>query len=378
MRGISGSISTRAPEDSTSWRRLGNVHWGPLFAAVALALAGIVTIQSATAEAGGGYAPRQALWIVVGLVAAAVVFAIDYHSLVEAAPALYVLGLLLLILVLFVGDERGGARSWLVLGPARVQPSELAKLATALALARRLSQTKSATLSLRTTLEAVGLVALPMVLVAAERDLGGAVMFLPMLAGALLVAGIDRRHLVVAALIGALGAGGLWTFAMKPYQRARVLSFLSPEGDPLGAGYQARQSKIAVGSGQWTGRGWGQGTQSQLRFLPERHTDFVMAVLAEEWGFVGVATILALYALFLHGAATIAVRSRDRAGLILVVALVSFLAFHVLYNTSMVVGLLPITGIPLPFLSYGGSFALTSFVATALVLNVDLRRYVNR
>ncbi len=165
---------------------------------------------------------------------------------------------------------------------------------------------------------------------------------------------------------------------MKPYQRQRILSFLSPEEDPLVAGYQVRQSKIAVGSGQWTGRGYGQGTQSQLRFLPERHSDFAMAVLSEEWGFAGAITVLALYSLFIFSAAEIAVRSRDRAGILLVVGLVSVFASHVIYNTGMVVGLLPITGIPLPFISYGGSFMLFNFLATSLILNVDYRRYVNR
>ncbi|NJL29326.1 MAG: rod shape-determining protein RodA [Thermoanaerobaculia bacterium] len=222
------------------------------------------------------------------------------------------------------------------------------------------------------------MVAVPMVLIALERDLGGASMLLPMLAALLLVAGVRPRHLITAALLGVLTAGALWSFGMHAYQRDRIVSFLSPESDPLGAGYQVRQSKIAVGSGQLFGRGYGQGTQSQLRFLPARHTDFILAVLAEEWGFAGVAVVLALYTLYVSSVAGIAMRSRDRTGILLVVGLVSPLAFHVLYNSAMVIGLLPITGIPLPFLSYGGSFMLMSFVGTGLVLNVDYRRYVNR
>jgi rod shape determining protein RodA len=165
---------------------------------------------------------------------------------------------------------------------------------------------------------------------------------------------------------------------MKPYQRERVLTFLAPETDPLGAGYQVRQSKIAVGSGELTGKGYMQGTQSQLRFLPARHTDFILAVLAEEWGFLGVAGVLALYGVYLAGGAGIAARARDRAGILLVVGLLSVVAFHVLYNSAMVIGLVPITGIPLPFLSYGGSFTLVNWVIVGLLLGVDLRRYVNR
>jgi len=221
-------------------------------------------------------------------------------------------------------------------------------------------------------------VGVPVVLIVLERDMGSAAMYMPLFAGMLLVSGIRLRVMIAAVLLGALAAAGVWTFAMKPYQRQRIQSFLSPEADPLGAGYQVRQSKIAVGSGQWTGRGYGQGTQSQLRFLPERQTDFVMAVLAEERGFLGVLAVLGLYVFYVSAAAAIAGRSRDRAGILIIAGLVSITSFHAVYNTGMVVGILPITGIPLPFLSYGGTFMLLNFLATGLILNVDFRRYVNR
>ena len=165
---------------------------------------------------------------------------------------------------------------------------------------------------------------------------------------------------------------------MKPYQRQRVLTFLAPDTDPLGAGYQVRQSKIAVGSGELTGRGYGQGTQSQLRFLPARHTDFILSVLAEEWGFLGVGVVLLLYAVYLANVAAVAMRAQDRAGILLVVGLGSTFAFHVLYNSAMVIGLVPVTGIPLPFLSYGGSFTLLNFIGLGLILGVDYRRFANR
>ncbi len=225
---------------------------------------------------------------------------------------------------------------------------------------------------------AVAIVAVPMVLVAVEPDMGGAAMYAPLLAGMLLVAGVRVRLLVTAVLIGLVLGSGIWTFGMKPYQRQRVLTFLPPETDPLGAGYQVRQSKIAVGSGELLGKGYMQGTQSQLRFLPARHTDFILAVLAEEWGFLGVAAVLGLYALYISSAARIAMRARDRAGILLVVGLLSVICFHVLYNSAMVVGFVPITGIPLPFLSYGGSFTMVNFISTGIILGVDLRRYVNR
>jgi rod shape determining protein RodA len=203
-------------------------------------------------------------------------------------------------------------------------------------------------------------------------------MYFPILAGMLLVAGVRWRWVLTGALLLVLAGGVLWNFALLDYQRQRIVTFVSPMSDPLGAGYQLRQSKIAVGSGELTGKGYMQGTQSQLRFLPARHTDFVFAVLAEEWGFLGVAGALVLYVLFVYNACRVAARARDRAGILLVVGLVSGFAFHVLYNTAMVVGLVPITGIPLPFLSYGGSFTLANFIAAGLILGVDFRRYVNR
>ena len=367
-----------ATEQSPAIRWLRNVHLGPLAATLLLSLIGLLTIHSASAEMQIDYMPKQAVRVMLGAILLLIVLFFDYHRLVDLAPAFYGLGLGLLVIVLFSGHEAGGARSWLQIGPLNIQPSELVKIATALMLARYLSEIRRSYLLLKEILIAVALVAVPMLLIVAERDLGSAAMYAPLLAGMLLVAGIRWQQLVAAVLLGLVLAAGAWSFALKPYQKQRVVSFLSPDEDPLGAGYQVRQSKIAVGSGQWVGRGYGQGTQSQLRFLPARHTDFIMAVLAEEWGFVGVATVIGLYGFYIFSAANIAMRSRDRAGILLVVGLVSIFAFHVVYNTAMVVGLLPITGIPLPFLSYGGSFTLMNFIATGLILNVDHRRYVNR
>jgi len=369
---------TALPDEPSALRRLGNVHFGPFFAAVLLALVGLLTVHSASSELDVDYLPRQAVWVVVGLIALVVTMLVGYHRLVDAAPSFYAVSLILLVIVLFAGRTAGGARSWLAFGPFSFQPSELAKLTTLLLLTRYLSRIERADLELREIFGVFALVAVPVFLVALERDLGGAAMFAPMLLGMLLVAGVRWRQMVAGLLLGGILAAGLWTWGMKPYQRQRIVSYLSPEADPLGAGYQVRQSKIAVGSGQWTGRGYGQGTQSQLRFLPERHTDFIMAVLAEEWGFLGVLTVLALFSLYILSAFQIAARGRDRAAILLVAGWVSLFTFHVLYNTAMVVGLLPVTGVPLPFLSYGGSFALLNFVATGLLLNVDYRRYVNR
>jgi len=379
MRSISRSIAVpNLPEEKPRFRALSSIDGGLVLAALCLALIGLATVHSASSEMTVDYLPRQAAWIGLGVILLVLAMAIDYHVLLDFSLVLYLLGLASLVAVFFIGVKRGGATCWIQVGPWQFQPSELAKLATALFLARFLAGLNRRILDLPQIAAAIGLVALPMLLIVVEPDMGGAAMFAPLLAGMLLVAGVRWRLLLISTLLVAVAVAGLWSFGMKPYQRQRVITFLQPESDPLGAGYQVRQSKIAVGSGELMGKGYMQGTQSQLRFLPARHTDFIMAVLAEEWGFLGVATVIGFYILFIVSGARIAMRARDRAGILLVVGLLSVFCFHVLYNSAMVVGFLPITGIPIPFLSYGGTFILFNFVATGLILGVDLRRYVNR
>jgi rod shape determining protein RodA len=314
----------------------------------------------------------------LGLGAFLIAFGVVYQVLTKFALPIYLISLTSLVLVLVFGHQAGGARSWLGFGSYRLQPSEFAKIATVILLARYLASSNQPCLRLSQIVMAGGIALVPMTLVALDPDLGGAAMFLPMLAGMVLVTGVRWRVLVIGTVVIVLLTASLWSFVMLDYQKERVKTFLSPESDPLGTGYQLRQSKIAVGSGQVLGRGYLQGTQSQLRFLPARHTDFIFAVLAEEWGFLGVAAVLTLYSVYVLNGARVGMRARDRAGILLVVGLLSGFAFHVLYNTAMVVGLVPITGIPLPFLSYGGSFTLANFMAAGLILGVDFRRHVNR
>lgn len=380
MNSSSGQISAPLPlpEGRPRLEHLATIRWGLLAAALALTGVGLATVHSASAELGTDYFSRQLVWVGVGLVAMVVAFSFNYHTLLGFSLPLYVVSLITLALVLGLGYEAGGAQGWFRLGSVGVQPSEFAKLVTALYLARYLAAPSTRQLPLRQIATAVALVALPMVLIVFEPDLGGAAMFVPMAAGMLLVSGV-RLRILLTTFAACLVAGLLiWSLGMKPYQRQRVLTFLAPDTDPLGAGYQVRQSKIAVGSGELAGRGYGQGTQSQLRFLPARHTDFILSVLAEEWGFVGVGTVLLLYAAYLANVAAVAMRAQDRAGILLVVGLGSTFAFHVLYNSAMVIGLVPVTGIPLPFLSYGGSFTLLNFIGLGLILGVDYRRFANR
>lgn len=380
MRNSSGQLSAPLPlpDQRPRLAHLAGVRWGLLVAVLALTVLGLATVHSASAETGADFMQRQLVWVGVGLIAMVVAFSFNYHTLLSYSLPLYLVSLAALGLVLFLGHEAGGAQGWFRIGSIGIQPSEFAKLVTALYLTRYLAAPSGRELPLKQILAAVAIVGVPMLLIVLEPDLGGAAMFVPMAAGILLVAGVRARLLLATAIAGLVLATLVWNVGMQTYQRQRVLTFLAPDTDPLGAGYQVRQSKIAVGSGELTGRGYGQGTQSQLRFLPARHTDFVLSVLAEEWGFVGVASVLGLYALYLWNVAAVAMRSRDRAGILLVVGLGSVVAFHVLYNSAMVIGLVPVTGIPLPFLSYGGSFTLINFVSLGLILGVDFRRFVNR
>jgi rod shape determining protein RodA len=380
MQSISGSITGNHPlhEDRPRLRLLSSIDGGLILSALLLAAIGLATVHSASSEMPVDYFPRQAAWVAVGLVLLVISMSIDYHVLLDLSLVLYGLGLVSLVAVLAFGVVRGGAANWLQIGPWQFQPSEFAKLATGLFLARYLAGLNMRVLEMRQILIAAVIVGVPMVLVAIEPDKGGAAMYAPLLVGMLLVAGLHTRLLITGVLVALVLGSGIWMFGMRDYQRQRVLTYLAPESDPLGAGYQVRQSKIAVGSGELLGKGYMQGTQSQLRFLPARHTDFILSVLAEEWGFVGVVIVLGLYAVYISSAARIAIRARDRAGILLVVGLVSVICFHVLYNSAMVVGFTPITGIPLPFLSYGGSFTMINFISTGIILGVDIRRYVNR
>ncbi len=380
MQSFSRSISNIQPiaDEKPRFRLLSSVDLGLTLSALLLAAIGLLTVHSASAEMTVDYFPRQAVWVGLGFVLLLVVMSIDYHVLLDLSLIFYGLGIASLLLVLVAGVERGGAANWLQVGPFLLQPSEFAKLATGLLVARYLAGLNRKVLELPQIAVAVGIVAIPMVLVAVEPDMGGAGMYAPLIAGMLLVAGVRTRFLVTAAVLALVLGAGVWTFGMKGYQRQRVLTFLEPERDPLGAGYQVRQSKIAVGSGELVGKGYMQGTQSQLRFLPARHTDFILSVLAEEWGFLGVLAVFGLYISYITSAARIAMRARDRAGILLVTGLLSVQCFHILYNSAMVIGFTPNTGIPLPFLSYGGSFTMVNFLSTGIMLGVDLRRYVNR
>jgi rod shape determining protein RodA len=296
---------------------------------------------------------------------------------VDRAHLLYVPTLAALVAVLLWGPRIAGTKRWFLIGGLQVQPSEFAKLVAALFVAKYFAESKKDSLGVRDILApgfAIGLMAM---VIAAEPDLGTAFTLVPIFLSAAFLAGLRMKALGGLVLAGVVVGGLGWMFALKDYQKARIYSFLDPSLDPRGAGYQKIQSEIAVGSGGLTGKGYKLGTQSQLGYLPARWTDFIFSVLAEENGFLGVVVVLALYLFILWRAFETAQLARDRVGVFLAAAVASGLSFQVVYNVAMVAGLVPVKGLPLPLMSYGGSSVLSSLLALGLILNVRMRRFAN-
>lgn len=358
-------------------RLLVNLDWVLLVSTLLVSIVGIMLVSSASQSLDTSYAEKQASWCAIGLVVMLIAMSIDYHRLADQAPIFYLLVILALVYVQLFGRVISGARSWITLAGFRAQPSEAAKIVLALMLTKYFAEFRQNRVSVR-EMGAVALIfGVPLLLTAAQPDLGTAVTFLPIAASALILAGMPTRWLV--GIICTFVAISLfaWFFLLMDYQKARLTSFISPEADPKGSGYHSIQSRIAVGSGGFAGKGYRQGTQSRLEFLPARHTDFVFSVLGEEEGFVGTLAVLGLYMLILQRGFSAARHARDRAGLFLAACLTSLIAFHIIINVGMVAGVLPITGIPLPFLSYGGSFMAVMYASVGLILNVRMRRTVN-
>ena len=346
--------------------------------ALVLAIIGCVLVYSATffSEPGLGTFKRQMIWVTIGLALALLILLVDYHVLFDVAPILYGIGLVLLLYLWIFGRLTANVKSWIHIGGFQFQPSEFMKIFTALMLARFFDSNERAYLNARSFIIAMGIIAAPVGLIMMQPDFGTAASFFPLVAVAMFFGGIRARVWVAMILVVAI-AIPMGLAIMKPYQRERLLVFLNPERDPLGSGYQVTQAKIAIGSGGIHGKGFTHGTQAKLGFVPEHHTDFIFSVLGEEWGFIGVLIVLALYLYLVIQALTFAKQARDRGGTFLIICLISFFIFHVLINVSMQIGILPTTGIPLPLISYGGSSTMMFFMAIGLIANVDMRRFVN-
>ncbi len=351
------------------------MDWVLLATALAVIGLGLLTLWSlAPRSASGGMRWRQLAWVGVGLLALLAVASLDYRRLIRFAPAFYLGGAALLVAVLAVGRPVAGARRWISLGPVSLQPAELFKLIFILTLVWALTSRWRDQLPRGVTLFSLGLLVIPFFLMARQPDLGSALVLLPVLLIILIGASVEFR------LMGWLGAGALaaapltW-FVLKGYQRERLLVFLDPFRDPLGSAYNVIQARIAIGSGQFLGKGIHGATQSQLAFLPERHTDFIFAVFAEQWGFVGCLVLIVGYALLLLRGFDIAATTRDPAGRLLALGVTALLAAQTFINMGMVTGLLPIVGLPLPLMSYGGSSMVVSLMALGLLLSVRMRQF---
>ncbi len=360
-------------------RLISHFDWVLLLLVLTLLSVGVVAVYSATYEGGqplSSWTTRQLSWAILGLVAMFIAFAVDYRRLEKWVYVPYGFSLLLLVLVPVLGSAGGGARRWIDLGFFSVQPSELAKVALVLVLARdfhRYAPLRG--YGLRDLLYPAIVTAIPAGLVLAEPNLGTALVLGLLFVSLVFAAGVRLGSLALAGLAGGGILPLLWQH-LKPYQKQRMLSFLNPDLDPLGAGYHMIQSKITVGSGMLWGKGFLQGTQNRLDFLPEKHTDFVFAVMAEEWGFLGAVVLLTLYCALLMRLLIIAAKARDRFGAFVVVGATSIIFWQVLINVGMNLGILPVVGVPLPLLSYGGSSLLTVMIALGLALNVSTRRFL--
>jgi rod shape determining protein RodA len=362
-------------------RLIQNFEW-PLFTmAVLVSGIGIVNLISASPEQTATGLPdtalRQLVWLGIGVALMFATLVPDYRRLERLALPFYAVVVVLLGAVLVSGRIVNGSQRWIDLGPFNLQPSELAKLAMILLFARMLARrSASVPIGLRDLIVPGILIAIPAALIVKQPDLGTTLVVCIVSASFLVIARVHVVSFVLLALFG-LGAAAVgWFFFLHDYQKERVFTFLNPERDPLGAAYHAIQSQIAVGSGGLFGKGFGQGSQSQLDFLPEQQTDFVFSVLGEEWGFVGVAVVLLLYLGILLRGLMIAHSSKDLFGTYLALGVVALFFWAGAINIGMVIGVLPVVGVPLPMLSYGGSALLTCMAALGLLMNVSMRRYI--
>ena len=347
-------------------------------ATAAIIVMSLIIIGSATHinTAGGDhywFVQKQGAFVILNVLFAIFLMNFDYKALQSYGKNLYIFNAVMLLLVMLIGQAALGAQRWIQLGPITLQPSEFSKIIMIIALAAVLEDRVGKLNTLNDILPVVAYVALPFFLVLKQPDLGTSLVFIAILLGMLFVAGVNLRILTAFFAAGVAMSPLLWLF-LKDYQKMRLKVFLDPSVDPLGSGYHIIQSKIAIGSGLIFGKGLFGGTQSQLNFLPENHTDFIFAVVGEELGFVGAAILLALYLVVLWRGVKIAQEASDTFGQLLAVGITSMLAFHVLVNVGMTTGIMPVTGIPLPLMSYGVSSLTTNLLAITILLNIHMRK----
>jgi rod shape determining protein RodA len=356
-----------------------DLDWPLFLITMFIAAVGVLQIYSATMETEfHGAWWKQIIYILGGVFLMWLILAWDYHNMLHYVPMLFGGSVLALIVTYAIGDSAFGSKRWIPLpGGLHLQVSEFVKLVIILLVARYLTEyVKSEELEIREMLILSGLVAVPALLVFKQPDLGTALTYISVLVVGAFIAGLRWKYVAVIAVLTVVVLPVSYQF-LKDYQKARLVGFLDPDRDPQGTGYQLVQSKIAVGSGSMFGKGVTKGTQTQLRFLPVPHKDFIFSAFAEEHGFVGVVVLLSLYFVMIMRIVQNAQTAPDRVGMYICMGVAGLLLFHILVNVGMVAGMMPVTGIPLPFMSAGGSSVWASFLALGLVNNVRLRRFVN-
>lgn len=354
-------------------------NWNLLVLQIVLFAIGLWNLVSATAveDKSQGLYRTQLLWFGIGMIATALILFVHYSVFSRLAWIIYFANLLLLVAVLVMGKTTLGAKRWIGFGGFRLQPSEFMKISLVIALAKYFETDRTVGgYGFKDLILPAILVALPAGLIMLQPDLGTALVLLATFGSVLLFLKIDRKVMVTLFVAGVIAMPVAYKFALKPYQKQRIVSFVDPMADPKGSGYNSIQSMIAVGSGQLLGKGYKKGTQSQLNFLPEHHTDFIFSVFSEEHGFLGCVVLLALYLAFLMNGLSVAYQSHDKFGLLLALGLCTIFFWHVVINMGMVMGLLPIVGVPLPFLSYGGSSLITSIVSVAILTNIANKKFM--
>jgi len=340
---------------------------------------GLFTLYSATKVRGlpftESFVFKQINWIALGAILLIVVINISYQKFIDISYGLYAINIVLLVLVLIMGRERLGAQRWFTIGNFTLQPSEFIKINFILILANYLGSKKGKLETPAGFVIPMTLLAVPFLLVVIQPDLGTALLLVPIFLSMMFVAGARPKYLLTLIILGLASMPVFWHF-LRDYQKQRLTVFLNPNVDPLGAGYTIIQSKIAVGSGGIIGKGWLAGTQNQLNFLPEHHTDFIFSVVGEEWGFIGSAVLLFLFYKLVEKGLRIAETTSDIYGKTLAYGIVTVFTMHIIVNIGMVCGLMPVVGIPLPLVSYGGSSLMMSIVSIGILENIKNKRKV--
>jgi rod shape determining protein RodA len=355
--------------------------WWLLLLILGMCTVSLIEVRSTTVHTRfARFESQQMIAMAVGVVLMFIFAKVDYHRILDWVPWAYWFGLLSLAAIFTpLGRNALGGRRWIKLGPVMYQPSEFVKLILMLMVARYFANLGGRDLTWRDIFKAFALVGIPMVLVMKQPDLGTTLTYAPILVAGLFLGGINLKQAVILITCGVALAGGVWSSGklLKPYQKARLTSFINPDTDPRGKGYQVKQSLIAVGSGGIWGKGTEKGTQTQGYFLPIPYTDFIFAAFSEEHGFVGDLVVLLLYFLILMRLIQNAQTAADLPGALIIMGIVAVLTFQIAVNVGMVIGFMPVTGIPLPLMSYGGSSVLFTFLALGVAMNVHMRRFVN-